>query len=114
MLFFNHETFVEASASKLKRLTHSAVQECPATFGKTASLLQAGKVTKDNLKNAERDLHRLFRKLGLGLPLSPWTWRFGLLHVHHLRLSDWFKYLIRMHPDYLLLVEKNQLISVTC
>ena len=59
-------------------------------------------MTKDNLKNAERDLHILFRSLRLTLPLPVRSLRFGLLHIHHLRIGDWFDYLMTEHPDFVL------------
>ena len=51
-------------------------------------------MTDDNLKNAERDLHALFRKYGLALPLQISALKCGLFHLHYISLTSWFRYLL--------------------
>ena len=59
-------------------------------------------MTEKNLKNSERDLLRLFRNLGLSLPLRPSVFKVGLLHVHYLSLASWFRYLLHNSSEFLL------------
>ena len=59
-------------------------------------------MTEKNLKNSERDLLRLFRNLGLSLPLCPSVFKVGLLHVHYLSLASWFRYLLHNSSEFLL------------
>lgn len=93
----------QAPATRLKRFAKSAIEEAKGqgAFGMGA-IKRAGNMTKKNLKNAERDLHRLFRNLGLTLPLRLSTFRFGLLQVHYLSLVNWFAYLITTSSEMLL------------
>ena len=59
-------------------------------------------MTEKKLKNSERDLLRLFRNLGLSLPLRPSVFKVGLLHVHYLSLASWFRYLLHNSSEFLL------------
>ena len=55
------------------------------------------------MRNAERDLHRLFRQAGLAEPLPLSTLRFGLLHIHYISLTRaWFPHLLTKRPSFLL------------
>ena len=63
---------------------------------------RAGNMTRDNLKNSERDLHRLFRSLRLALPIRFSAFRFGLLYIHYLSLTAWFRYLLDNQSEFLL------------
>lgn len=57
----------QAPASRCKRFARSAIDECGDRLGSQA--LKRAANTK-RIKNAERDLHRLFRNVGLTLPLT--------------------------------------------
>ena len=60
------------------------------------------KVAKANPQNAERDLHRIFRKLGLSLPLPI---SHVVLHgkpVHYLSLKSWWPLLLKNHSGLVL------------
>lgn len=86
----------KAPASRLKRFASSAIAEAVAdgTYQVSAAIKKAGTMTEDNLKNAERDLHALFRKYGLALPLEISTLKCGLFHLHYICLTSWFRYLL--------------------
>lgn len=53
------------------------------------------------IKNAERDLHQVFREEGLRLPVDP-AIAPGLLDVHYLSVESWFRFLLKAHPRVLL------------
>ncbi|CAL1128311.1 unnamed protein product [Cladocopium goreaui] len=55
-----------APATRLKRFALSAIEEAKqeGSHEVSAAIKKAGNMTVDNLKNAERDLHILFRKYG--------------------------------------------------
>lgn len=59
-------------------------------------------MTRDNLKNAERDLHRLFRRYGLTTPVPINLHTFGLVGVRLIPVKGWFQYLLG-HFSHLLL-----------
>ena len=56
----------------------------------------------DNLNNAERDLHRLFRDEGLCLPISATIAQVETQTLHYLSLQTWFPYLMSRQPALLL------------
>ena len=90
---------LEAPASKLKRLANSIVKESPNTY---PAIANAARMTKGNKKNAERDLHKLFKSLGLSLPIEMRMARFGLVYVQYIPLTEWCNFLMKNHPEYLL------------
>ena len=55
-----------------------------------------------HVKNAERDLHTLFRKEGLCVPLYSNCFNNGVEDVHYISLTSWFPYLLRYHSQLLL------------
>ncbi|CAK9094419.1 Uncharacterized protein SCF082_LOCUS44382, partial [Durusdinium trenchii] len=90
-------------ATRLKRFAHSAIVEArEAGTGVSPALQRAGRVTAENMQNCERDLHSLFWKCGLALPVRLSTMRFGLLYVHYISLSTWFRCLLGDYPHLLL------------
>lgn len=94
----------QVPATRLKRFAESAAQEASeGGFTRvSAGILRAGRVTEDNLKNAERDLLAVCKEAGLTLPINLSSWRFGLLHIHHIPLRSWFQYLLQYHSELLL------------
>ena len=95
--------FAQAPATRLRRFAQSAVEEAQLTGSLGArEIKRAGNMTRDNLKNSERDLHRLFRSLRLALPIRFSTFRFGLLYIHYLSLAAWFRYLLENQSEFLL------------
>lgn len=86
----------EAPGSKLKRLADAAAQE-EGALKYSAVFKRISTMTKDNLKNAERDFHAVFSSCGLTIPVPISMHRFGLLHLHYLSLENWFSYLISEH-----------------
>lgn len=93
----------EVPATRLKRFAHSAIVEArEAGTGVSPALQRAGRVTAENMQNCERDLHSLFWKCGLALPVRLSTMRFGLLYVHYISLSTWFRCLLGDYPHLLL------------
>ena len=59
-------------------------------------------MTRDNLKNAERDLHALFRKHGLTVPVPVCLHTFGLVGFRFIPIMGWFKYLLESFSHLLL------------
>ena len=59
-------------------------------------------MTDENLQNAERDLHSLFRTYGLAIPVRLSTWKCGLFHLHYISLKSWFQYLLDEQSQLLL------------
>ena len=64
-------------------------------------LSRVGRLTKNNLKNAERDLHVIFKNLGLTIPVKRATLRFGLLQIQYLPIESWLRYLWANQPHLL-------------
>ena len=59
-------------------------------------------MTVENLKNSERDLHRLFEEEQLSIPVKLSIFRVGLLQVHHIKLKTWFEFLLHDYPQVVL------------
>lgn len=94
----------KASASRLKRFAHSAIEEANAegTYQVSAAIKKAGNMTRDNLKNAERDLHVLFGKYQLTVPVSLSALKCGLFHIHFFSMWSWFNFLMADYSQLLL------------
>lgn len=88
----------------MKRFADSAIQEAKNTgaFNVSAALKKAGNLTSENLKNAERDLHVLFRQSGLTVPVELSTLKCGLMHLHYFSLRSWFQFLLTDYSHLLL------------
>ena len=68
----------------------------------SAAIQRACNLTEENLKNAERDLHSLFRRYELAIPVNLSCMRFGLLYLHYISLETWFRFLLADYPHLLL------------
>ena len=87
----------QAPATRLKRIASAAIDEAKeqGAWKVSAALRKAGDMKKDNLKNAERDLHLLFSKSDLTLPFGLSMHKFGLLYVHYFQIKSWFEFLLQ-------------------
>ena len=88
----------------MKRFALSAIEEAKqeGSHEVSAAIKKAGNMTSDNLKNAERDLHILFRKYGLTIPVQLSTLKCGLFHLHYISLQSWFAFLFGDYSHLLL------------
>ncbi|CAK9021723.1 Uncharacterized protein SCF082_LOCUS15467 [Durusdinium trenchii] len=93
-----------ASAARLRRFAHSAILEANDQGSNhiSAAIRKAGRMTVENLKNSERDLHRLFEEEQLSIPVKLSIFRVGLLQVHHIKLKTWFEFLLHDYPQVVL------------
>ena len=89
----------EAPACRLKKLAQAAIVEAGDSL--STKVLERAANTKC-LRNAERDLHNLFRKEGMVIPVHPETVRLGKVDLPLIYLRTWFQYLLGAHPEYLL------------
>jgi len=94
----------KAPAIRLKRFAHAAFEEAEAdgAYRVSAAIKKAGNLTEENLKNAERDLHGLFQRYGLTVPVPTSSLKCGLFHVHYFSLSSWFNFLMADYSNLLL------------
>ena len=89
----------EAPACRLKKLAQAAIAEAGDSLS-TKVLEKAANTTC--LRNAERDLHNLFRREGMVIAVHPETVRLGKVDLPLIYLRTWFDYLLGAHPEYLL------------
>ena len=82
----------------MKRLARSAVEEMPEHLV-SVGLKAAGKDTR--MEHAERDLLKLFRTLGMSLPLKVELYQHGFIFVAHLKLRAWFTLLLKERSELL-------------
>ena len=94
----------KAPATRLKRFAHAAFEEAEAdgAYQVSAAIRKAGNLTDENLKNAERDLHGLFQRYGLTVPVPISSLKCGLFHVHYFSLWSWFNFLMADYSNLLL------------
>lgn len=92
----------QVHATRCKKFARSSFHEAVAHLSsRKKRSLKAAANTKC-VKNAERDLHRLFRREGLSLPITPECEHVGSEVIHYLKLDTWFGYLMKDHPQFLL------------
>ena len=92
----------QVAATKCRRFAKSVFEDLGPSLGGgcSARLKKAGNV--DHLSNAERDLHRLFQREGLVLPLRLSSAKFQGAEVEYISLKTWFDYLLDKRPTFML------------
>ena len=93
--------FTKVQATKCKDMAFSTLQD-KGIYLSQSTKNALTKVASAHQNNAERDLHRLFRREGLSLPVEMSTKEFGFQKVHFLSLLTWWKFLLKSHPKFVL------------
>ncbi len=88
-------------ATKCTAFASSSINELRGSLGGTMKrgLLRAA---QSKYGNAERDLHRLFKKEGLSLPIGTSTLDVGDQQIKYLSLKTWHSYLLNYHSKLML------------
>eukprot|EP00438_Fugacium_kawagutii_P002945 Skav220649 [mRNA] locus=scaffold2038:214513:216366:+ [translate_table: standard] len=92
-------TSAEASAATCKRFAASSIHETHLSGPGARGLKRAA--SSHCIRNAERDLHNVFRDEGLALPILPKV-ADGLDDVPYLSLHTWFPFLLKSYSCLLL------------
>ena len=87
--------FAKAAAAELRRHAKASMEDLPEHL-QPAALRRAA---QGNTKSAERDLHRLFRSLQMVLPIQVSVFKSGPHAIHHLKISNWFRYMLKEHAE---------------
>ena len=92
----------KVAATKCRRFANSVFEDLAPSLGGgcSARLKKAGNI--EHLSNAERDLHRLFQREGLALPLRLSSAKFQGAEVDYISLETWFDYLLDVRPKLML------------
>ena len=90
----------EAAASKMKRLMRSVLDDMPE--GTRVSVALKSAANTKHLRNAERDLLKLFKSLGMTADVPIDLHSFGLRFVAHVSLRSWFRFLLTYKSELML------------
>ena len=96
-----HSFWFEVHASKCKAFASSTIPELGDGMS-AANKRKLGKVGNAPAKNAERDMHRLFRREGLCLPIQPSSMDISGENIKYISLSTWNSFLLTEYPHFML------------
>lgn len=79
----------------MKRLAKATLEE----RGDDACSPGLKKAASGSLDHAERDLLKTFEQLGMTIDVAISLYRFGLVHIAHIKVAAWFRYLLKFRSD---------------
>ena len=81
----------------MKRLAKAALEE----RGEDMCSPGLKKAANGSLDHAERDLLKTFESLGMTIDVDISLYRFGLVHIAHIKVYAWFRYLLKFRSSLL-------------